>query len=56
MKIRLSLAIIACAGFRSTRRNKIAVVMGYSERVGGSRYLAQVFIDEDGEIVAIAAR
>jgi aliphatic nitrilase len=36
----------------AARRNKIAVVMGYSERVGGSRYLAQVFIDENGEIVA----
>ncbi len=36
----------------AARQNKIAVVMGYSERVGGSRYLAQVFIDEKGEIVA----
>ncbi len=36
----------------AARRNNIAVVMGYSERVGGSRYLAQVFIDEKGEIVA----
>ena len=36
----------------AARRNRIAVVMGYSERVGGSRYLAQVFIDENGEIVA----
>ena len=36
----------------AARQNKIAVVMGYSERAGGSRYLAQVFIDEKGEIVA----
>jgi aliphatic nitrilase len=36
----------------AARRNKIAVVMGYSEREGGSRYLSQVFIDEHGELVA----
>jgi aliphatic nitrilase len=36
----------------AARRNEIAVVMGYSERDGGSRYLSQVFIDERGEIVA----
>jgi predicted amidohydrolase len=36
----------------AARRNQIAVVMGYSEREGGSRYLSQVFIDERGEIVA----
>lgn len=36
----------------AARRNNIAVVMGYSEREGGSRYLAQVFIDEQGQIVA----
>lgn len=36
----------------AARRNKIAVVMGYSEREGGTRYLSQVFIDEQGEIVA----
>nr|ABD98457.1 nitrilase [Acidovorax facilis] len=36
----------------AARRNKIALVMGYSEREAGSRYLSQVFIDERGEIVA----
>lgn len=36
----------------AARQNRIAVVMGYAERVGGSRYLSQVFIDEQGEIVA----
>jgi predicted amidohydrolase len=36
----------------AARRNNIAIVMGYAERVGGSRYLAQVFIAETGEIVA----
>jgi predicted amidohydrolase len=36
----------------AARQNNIAVVMGYSEREGGSRYMSQVFIDEKGEIVA----
>lgn len=36
----------------AARRNNMAVVMGYCERVGGSRYLSQVFIDEKGDIVA----
>lgn len=36
----------------AARRNKIALVMGYSEREAGSRYMSQVFIDERGEIVA----
>jgi nitrilase len=36
----------------AARQNRISVVMGYSERAGGSRYLSQVFIDQQGEIVA----
>lgn len=36
----------------AARRNKISIIMGYSERDGGSRYLSQVFIDEKGDIVA----
>lgn len=36
----------------AARQNRAAVVMGYSERSGGSRYLSQVFIDQQGEIVA----
>jgi aliphatic nitrilase len=36
----------------AARRNNIALVIGYSEREGGSRYISQVFIDEFGQIVA----
>ncbi|SCB50437.1 carbon-nitrogen hydrolase family protein [Rhizobium multihospitium] len=36
----------------AARRNNIALVMGYSERDAGSRYISQVFIDEHGQIVA----
>jgi len=36
----------------AARRNDIAVVIGYAERDGGSRYISQVFIDEYGQIVA----
>lgn len=33
------------------RRHKITVVMGFSERDGGSLYMAQVIIGEEGEIL-----
>jgi len=36
----------------AAREHKIFVVMGYSERDGGSLYLAQLLIDQDGTLVA----
>jgi nitrilase len=36
----------------AAREHKIFVVMGYSERDGGSLYLAQLLIDQDGALVA----
>lgn len=33
------------------RKYEIMVVMGYSEKDGGSRYISQVIIDEDGQIL-----
>jgi len=35
----------------AARRNGIHVVMGLTERAGGSLYLAQIFIDDQGRIV-----
>ncbi|MBB6357252.1 aliphatic nitrilase [Aminobacter aganoensis] len=35
----------------AAKRHSIAVIMGYSERDGASRYMSQVFIDADGTIV-----
>lgn len=32
-------------------KNKITVVMGYSERVGGSLYMSQAFIGPDGALI-----
>jgi nitrilase len=34
----------------AARRNRIAVCMGFSERSGGSLYMAQCLIDADGEL------
>lgn len=36
----------------TARANKICVVMGFSERDGGSLYMSQIIIDEKGDIVA----
>nr|AAR97494.1 nitrilase [uncultured organism] len=36
----------------AAKQNGIALVMGYGERDGGSRYMSQVFIDDSGKIVA----
>ncbi|WP_271528100.1 carbon-nitrogen hydrolase family protein [Bradyrhizobium sp. CCBAU 25338] len=36
---------------RAAAFNNIAIILGYSEREGGSRYMAQAFIDQTGEIV-----
>ena len=35
----------------AAKRNNINVLLGYSERDGGSLYMAQALIDEDGELV-----
>lgn len=35
----------------AARQHSISVVLGFSERDGGSLYMAQVIIDEEGEIV-----
>jgi len=35
----------------TARRNDIHVVMGFSEKEGGSLYIAQLFIDREGEIL-----
>ncbi len=36
---------------KAAAKNKITLVMGYSEREGGSRYMSQVIIGEEGEIL-----
>jgi aliphatic nitrilase len=36
----------------AARANDIAVVMGYSERSGGSLYMGQMLVDRDGRVVA----
>jgi len=36
----------------AARRHGVHVVLGYSERAGGSRYMGQMLIGRDGEIVA----
>ncbi|WP_138846354.1 carbon-nitrogen hydrolase family protein [Rhodococcus pyridinivorans] len=36
----------------AARQHNIAMVVGYSEKDGASRYLSQVFIDQNGDIVA----
>lgn len=36
---------------QAARRNRICVVMGYSERDGGSLYMGQCLIDDTGEIL-----
>jgi nitrilase len=35
----------------AAKKNKITVVMGYSERVGGSLYMSQAFIGPDGALI-----
>jgi aliphatic nitrilase len=36
---------------RAAREHRITVVLGYSERVAGTLYIAQLIIDESGEVI-----
>jgi aliphatic nitrilase len=38
---------------RAAAQHRIHVVLGFSERAGGSRYMAQAFISETGELISV---